>query len=151
MDVGITATRDGLTSHQLGWCVGFAKRLITRYPGSIFHHGDCVGGDEEAQGVFKASGFLTHSHPPNDPKHRAFTKNDFEEKTFDYLVRNEHIVAASQLMLVAPNGMTERKRSGTWATWRYAKRRYQEHTPWVIIFPDGALLGNSEWDAWSSR
>lgn len=151
MHIGITATRDGLTSLQLGWILGFAKRLIIRYPDSTFHHGDCDGGDAESHGIFKSSGFKTHSHPPNDPKYRAFTKNDFEEKTYDYLVRNEHIVQASELMLIAPNGFTERKRSGTWATWRYTKRLFQETKPWVIIQPDGSLLGNKTWDRWGSR
>lgn len=151
MHLGITATRDGLTIAQLGWIVGFAKRLIIRYPDSTFHHGDCIGGDEEAFTIFKNAGYRTHVHPPNDSKYRAFTKNDVSEKTYEYLVRNEHIVQASELMIVAPNDMTERKRSGTWATWRYAKRLYQERLPWVIVFPDGTLLGNKAWEVWSSR
>jgi hypothetical protein len=54
-----------------------------------------------------------------------------------YLVRDKHIVQASDLMVACPKGLREETRgSGTWATVRYAR---ELHKPCLLIFPGGTI------------
>ena len=52
----------------------------------------------------------------------------------DCLVRNHNIVEETNLLIATPGEMTEKLRSGTWATIRWAIKK---HKTAVIVFPDG--------------
>ena len=58
------------------------------------------------------------------------------EPSIDPLARNRIIVSTSDEMLALPGEMTEQRRSGTWATIRFARKH---GTPMKIIYPDGSM------------
>jgi hypothetical protein len=135
MKVGFTGTQRGMKPAQLEV---FAHLLQELKP-TEFHHGDCVGADEEAHDVAaKIPGCVIHVHPPRNPEKRAFCMGDgvivHPEKT--YLLRNTDIVEACETLMAAPWSFTEVLRSGTWATIRKG-RTY--HRMVKIIYPDGKI------------
>jgi hypothetical protein len=61
-------------------------------------------------------------HPPILEAKRAFCKVDETRDPYPYLIRNKHIIMATQLLLACPQVGVEITRSGTWATIRLARR-----------------------------
>lgn len=127
VQVGVTGTRKAPTREQY-----FQLRVALSQAvelGSTLHHGACVGVDLEAHVAAWAMGYHIVVHPPTDPKLRAWVeKSDFWDPETDvllpelpYLERNLKIVEAVDLLIVVPDG-PERERSGTWSTYRAAKR-----------------------------
>lgn len=117
-------------------------------PGTVeFHHGDCVGADAQAHQLVRSlyadpeEGWFVVTHPPTDPKARAWCGVVEYDGPGDqlfpkpYLERNHAIVDATDCLIACPDG-PERERSGTWATVRYARRRGKRV---VVIMPDGEL------------
>jgi len=100
-----------------------------------FHHGDCVGADEEAHAIIWAMvqdeglDCLIVIHPPTDEKFRAFcgvVRDPHVEirAPKPYLERNHDIVDETEVLIATPGTHQEMTRSGTWATIRYARKRY---------------------------
>lgn len=118
MRVGITATQKGLTERQ---------RILVRHQLKILnctelHHGDCIGGDEEIHNIAVEMGIPIVIHPPIKTNKRAFCIPYAKiEIPYDYLVRNRHIVDATEYLLGCPDTNKERLRSGTWSTLRYGR------------------------------
>lgn len=136
--LGFTATQRGLTRDQrmtLGSWVAMRARNI-----SEAHHGDCVGGDDEFDQLLHGATIPTVIHPPTIDAKRAFCLRRVgfrpitELDPSPYLVRNHHIVQATQALWAAPGEMTEQLRSGTWATVRYARKLDR---PIRFFWPDG--------------
>ena len=132
--IGFTGTRNGMTmtqKHILGdglfWLRSFAEE---------FHHGDCVGADEEAASLAKGFGYQIVGHPPDERGARAFFQSDISLPEKPYLERNHAIVDATQILIACPFEVEEVLRSGTWATIRYAN---QSNKPIVVISPNGTL------------
>lgn len=145
MNVGVTATADegGLTRVQL---LVLRQHLVdlaaafARDEWLWLLHGCCTGGDEQLARAARQFGYRLHGFPGRgllDPQ-RSLILNDRLEpvpstKTPE-LTRNRNIVAAADILLVGPSGFTEKRRSGTWATYRYA---LAAGLPLVIVYPDG--------------
>lgn len=104
-----------------------------------FHHGDCVGADEEAVAIARARGFHLHCHPgfPEEHPKRAGTENHETYPMKDPLVRNRDIVDAADVLIACPALPNEVIRSGSWATIRYARG---EGKPVILIKPSGAVV-----------
>ena len=135
--VGFTGTSRGMTAAQRAQ----VRDVLARYRASgatHFHHGDCVGADAEAHTIAKGLGFYVVLHPPSDPKARAYATGDEARPLAPYLIRNRAIVLATQCLVATPSGETEERRSGTWATVRYARKEGRQVT---LIFPDGRSTG----------
>lgn len=121
LNVGFTGTRQGMSAKQLLELVShLADIKMDQYYGSgvlFFHHGDCVGADEQAWAVARGLGFFTHAYPG----HNSFAllaktePNERKEAPQLNMKRNAAIVAASDIMFATPSSMTDR-RGGTWAT-----------------------------------
>jgi hypothetical protein len=118
--VGFSGTRAGLESSR--------RKLIRQRLEELrlkdfvwFHHGDCVGADEEVAKIAKALGYKLWCHPSNLKQQRAFVESDIVEDECSPLTRNKHIVNMSELLIAAPYTTTEELRSGTWSTIRYAR------------------------------
>lgn len=130
--VGFTGTREGMTDEQRDQ---FTRMVIARNPAE-FHHGDCIGADAEAHAIVRE--YLPRCtieiHPPTDPTLRAWCKGDRERAPEPYLDRNRHIVDAVDELLAVPYEARMQRRSGTWATVRYAKGRT---VPCLTIDPAG--------------
>lgn len=122
IDVGATATRRGLTSHQQA---GIYRWLLSDHRHiSRLHHGMCVGGDEEFNDMAREIGIWTVGHPPEDNRFlmKGFVDEVLEPKP--YLARDKDIVAEVSTLFVAPFQDEEPasyRGSGTWATYGYAK------------------------------
>lgn len=106
MVIGFTGTRKGMTEAQKDQLSLMLAVFVSH--ANEFHHGDAVGADREAVGLAQQYGFTCVAHPAGA----------------DPLVRNREIVAASSVLIAAPETDKEQQRSGTWATCRYA-RAYQ--------------------------
>ncbi len=145
--IGFTGTRDGMTALQREQ---FVAMLI--YHGcERFHHGACVGADEEAVEIVREA-FLTAfitAHPgassnggPNYTSQRAIDLSDKVEKVKQYYARNRDIVHVTQTLFATPMSLTSRK-GGTWMTIDYATSHsvgVAACNPIHVIGPDGRVL-----------
>jgi hypothetical protein len=139
MKIGFTGTQIGMSAEQKKIFHNFCEIILNDSNFNEFHHGDCLGADEDAHNIVKnlSEKVLIHIHPPKIKDKRSFCENShkiYEEK--DYLVRNRDIVNSSDILIATPKEVGEQLRSGTWATIRYAKK---QNISVVIIFPDGTL------------
>lgn len=85
-----------------------------------FHHGAAPGADTEAEAIAADEGWVIRSHPATRGRE---------------LARNREIVAAIELLIAAPRQDREVRRSGTWATIRYAR---QAGIP-IVMLPRGEV------------
>ena len=124
MKVGFTGTQKGMTIKQ--------KRNFFRILKTIhfteFHHGDCKGADKEAHDIvalfFKDVTIIIH--PPDNDLKRAHCVGDVWCLPKPYLERNHDIVNECNILIAIPKNNNEVLRSGTWATIRYARKKYKE-------------------------
>ncbi len=144
--VGFTGTQRGMTEAQYA-VVG--ELLIEWFPhleaptptrAATFHHGDCVGADEQAHVIARICGFFVVIHPPADPRKRAWCTGDFTMTPAPYLDRNAAIVRSTEVLVATPGEVDEQLRSGTWATVRRARGLRR---PIVIVYPDGRCEGST--------
>ncbi len=137
--LGFTGTAKGMTRAQKA----VFRALILQPVWGVFnefHHGDCVGADEESHKFIredKPTVWIV-GHPPINDKFRAFTECDFFLPPRDYIPRDHDIVDATERLVATPKGFKEELRSGTWATLRYARKLEREL---LIIWPDGTTAG----------
>ena len=137
MRLGFTGSRKGLSDAQ-AMCFG---DIVVKMRLTEFHHGDCVGADEQALNlVYDLVDPWTVCHPPTDPKARAHTRNSQERAVKPYLVRNHDIVDDTDHLIACPGKMEEEGRSGTWATVRHARKTGK---PITIIWRDGSVKQES--------
>ncbi len=113
-----------MNERQIRDCYDVLRFLYEERNARRFHHGDCIGADQQAFVIAKSIGYETHSHPPENPKARAFTKSDINYPVLPYMARNDEIVAASDVLIAGPYQDGEIVRSGTWATIRRAIKAY---------------------------
>jgi hypothetical protein len=125
--VGFTGTRTGLTTEQqfrLEHLFGYLKDFI-----SVVHHGACRGADMEFHALVTLEDLIVVAHPCKTSKLLPGELAGRRPKWVKVLPmkppleRNRDIVDASDLLIVCPRTKEEEVRSGTWATWRYAKRQ----------------------------
>lgn len=133
MKIGFTGTQKGMTKEQ--------KEEFSKYILGVditeFHHGDCIGADEEAHKIvndaFESVVIITH--PPIEDKKRSFVYGVTARKAKPYLERNKDIVNETDMLIACPKSDKEELRSGTWSTIRYAKMMGKRM---IIIYPDGS-------------
>ena len=142
--IGFTGTQEGMTISQKKSFLS-VWQMIEDELGPIreFHHGDCIGADDEADDfaitMFTRVGIGTVViHPPDVDTKRAWCVGDITEKPLPYLERNTEIVKACDVLIATPKEQEEVLRSGTWATIRRA-RKYNKKL--AVIFPDGVCKG----------
>lgn len=135
MHVGFTGTQNGWTTAQsLAVYQVLSETIASGF--IVMHNGDCIGSDAAAGKLFKRLGGHLVIHPPLVSKKRTYLPGDEIRPIKPYLVRNRNIVNESSCMIATPGEMVEQRRSGTWATIRYAQKRRK---PLTIIFPDGTV------------
>jgi hypothetical protein len=142
--VGFTGTQTGTTDAQRRSFIAWAKAAGA----TEFHHGCCIGADEDAFDVMTAApdlGFArprTVAHPPTNRSkvcEVAEMMSDERREPAEYLIRNRNIVDACDVLTACPAG-PEELRSGTWAAVRYARKL---HKPLVIVWPDGSMTSEN--------
>ena len=133
MKIGFTGTRKGMSDAQK-----IALRSILLCGGlTEFHHGDCIGADDQAHDIAVDYGLEPVIHPPENPACRAFRGALQIRPEASYNARNRRIVRDSDILIATPAEMVEQLRSGTWSTIRYARKSGRRV---IIILPDGCLL-----------
>lgn len=121
---GFTGTQRGMSARQKKRFV----RHILKLNLTEFHHGDCIGADEDAHHLVQKHlpNCRIIIHPPIYESKRAFCKGAAAVlPAKEYLVRNKDIVNACSTLFVTPGEMNEQLRSGTWSTYRYAKKTHK--------------------------
>jgi len=133
MIIGFTGTKDGMTIEQKNE----VRAMIATFEIDEYHHGDCVGSDEDFHDIIASLGFTLklNIHPPLNDKYRAFCKGGYIFPRKDYIPRDDDIVDACDVLLAAPRGFIEELHSGTWTTIRHAMKKEK---PIIIIYPDGS-------------
>lgn len=137
--VGFTGTRNGMTDRQLEGVALTLSACVWIQGATEFHHGDCVGADEQAHSLalrFREQqqlkgwpGLVVVVHPPRDSVLRAWcSEGDEYRPELGYLERDRNIVDAVDWLIAAPgeNGL----RGGTGYTYRYALN--QGKGIWVV-------------------
>jgi hypothetical protein len=139
--LGVTGTRDGCTEEQLYVLKEMFKNSLNNQTEVSLIHGDCVGADAQADAIAKSLGIECFLRPCNIKALRAFCEGTILAEPEDPLDRNKKIVEDSDFLIVLPKEVEEQQRSGTWSTWRFAKKTGVQ---WIIIQPNGKV--RYEWD-----
>jgi len=141
MKIGFTGTQKGLTVDQYSTFIQLLKWYDEILYITEFHHGDCIGADEEAHNLVHRlmDDTIIIVHPPINGSKRAFCKGDETRKQKDYLDRNHDIVDETELLIACPKESEEVLRSGTWSTIRYARKMKKKLR---IILPNGRMIGD---------
>lgn len=145
MKVGFTGTRRGMTEAQRQ---AFDEWICSQPDITEFHHGDCIGSDDEAADILYE---IRHGedpgppikvvcHPPVDTTHRAgnLCYDDIREP-LTHFARNRAIVNETDVLVVCPCDMEHQPRGGTWYTHDYAQKKGKRI---VIIWPNGATTSS---------
>lgn len=140
--LGFTGTQAGMTLQQKKSFLQELEFLRSFFRESEieFHHGDCIGSDEEADGIvriFLPKPWLIVIHPPIDETKRAFCKgeNTVILDSKEYLDRDNDIVKECQVLIATPS-REEYQRSGTWTGVRMARKYKRPHN---VIMPNGDI------------
>lgn len=130
--VGFTGTRARMTDRQLD-ALG---KLLQSMNVMEFHHGVCIGADAQAHEIADLNGCDIVLYPCTLFDQRADVSMTHVVRinpTKEPLERNYDIVVASDILIAAPHTLIEQNRSGTWATIRYARKKYG--MPVIILDP----------------
>lgn len=135
LSIGFTGTRYGMTPRQRETLKLYLKRNPIQ---TSYHHGDCIGSDEEFHNILELLGHKLNIiiHPPKNDSKRAFCKGGIILEPKPYLERNKDIVDESDILLATPAENNEQIRSGTWSTIRYGHKRKKQV---FIIYPNGVM------------
>lgn len=133
--IGFTGTRDGMTFQQ--WKAVFELLDEHRKQITEFHHGDCVGADEEVHDIAMRLGLYIIVHPPDNDRLRAFCQGNITLEPKPYLVRERNIVESTDNVLATPATKQRVARSGTWTTTAYA---LETNKLWKVVYPDGIMV-----------
>jgi hypothetical protein len=113
-------------------------QLLCELEPRTLHHGDCIGADAQAHAIARSLGIDVIIHPPSITKKRAFCVGAQDVlPPLPYLMRNDAIIEATDVLVATPSTEHEQQRSGTWATIRHALKRFRK--PVYIIWPNGEL------------
>jgi hypothetical protein len=129
--VGFTGTNRGMSEDQKTQVEELLKKLFSE-GFTDFHHGLCVGADQQAAEIAKRLGYRVIAHPglardPSNLLYRSdFTGNDETREAKPFVKRDHDIVDETDRMIAAPLTKQEQVRSGTWSTVRYARRQKKE-------------------------
>lgn len=136
MNVGFTGTQVGMTKEQKSKFIECLRYATDANNDDEFHHGDCIGSDEQASKIAHDFGLKVVLHPPVNRKKRAFCKYDKIKIAKPYLVRNRDIVNDTDILFATPKEEYEVLRSGTWSTIRYALKVGKRV---LVFYPSGVM------------
>jgi len=133
MKVGFTGTQEGTTNEQFAACTEFFLSEDV----SEFHHGACIGADEEIHKLVVIMKSKVYKYPSTVTTKLGKCPGGYLAcQAMHPLKRNPLIVDAVDMLLACPKTQYEIRRSGTWATIRYARKVGK---PIMIIFPNGEI------------
>lgn len=121
--IGFIGTRHGMSESQKA----AFEEFIQSKEFTEFHHGDCIGSDKQAHEIVdhfrkdSQKDIKIIGHPPKSQKTRAYCDFDIEMIPDTFYNRNHHIIEATDIFVANPD-VSERVKSGTWDSIRYARR-----------------------------
>jgi hypothetical protein len=135
--LGFTGTRAGLAPAQLDALLALVLRLAPHEA----HHGCAVGADGQLHRLLRPHlpDCRIVGHPctvVRDQDAGALAGCDELREVLPPLERNRNIVAACDVLLAAPRGNVEERRSGTWATVRCGLKAGKDVR---LVYPDGEV------------
>lgn len=143
MKVGFTGTRVGMTRSQM---ISFSQVMGQLWPAE-FHHGACVGADEDAAVIASSlipiriiahPGVSEGSRIPERP-HRSTksieVSNEVRGET-SHFERNRNIVCATDLLIACPPSKPLPSSGGTAYTVGYARSAGNRT---IVIWPEGEI------------
>lgn len=133
-----TGTRTGMTVRQAAMVTELLLDATRLY------HGCCHGADVEAHRIARelhGADFWIEGFPSTTEQEKCGLDLDMRHSLDAPLHRNQMMVRRiarfhRPLVLAAPRTMVEERRSGTWATIRYAKK---QGVPVIVCRPDGSM------------
>lgn len=137
--VGFTGTQGGMTNEQYVTVEALLHEIGLQHGIDYATHGGCVGADAQFDALLAEIGVKTVIRPCDIKSKQA----DINTSGLRHIIlcderepldRNTDIVLASTVLIAAPKGYKEERRSGTWSTIRRA-RTYK--IPHWIVWPDG--------------
>lgn len=139
MRIGFTGTRHGMSDYQKD-LLEITLSYIEE-PLEVFHHGDCIGADDEANRIARRLGLHTEAWPSTHSL-RAHSPSDVVHAVHPPLDRNRLIVQHCDFLIAAPSETYTTQtipfsRSGTAYTIRYAVA----HGVLVSILPRESTFG----------
>jgi hypothetical protein len=134
MKLGFSGTRHGMTVLQRRDFI----ELVQAFQPMEFHHGDCLGADDEANLIIMEllPNCKRISHPPINATMRAFSLSDEILPEKDYLPRNLDICTASDVVIACPKEFQRQFRGGTWHVIRHCTLMKK---PLHILYPHGVI------------
>ena len=141
--IGFTGSRLVLGARLVHTKLEYLLQELQHQHGQLtVHHGDCLGMDDVFHNCALKLGLWIVIHPPLDTKYQAncagvlvpsLNGSDIRYPKLEvlqrkgYLVRNHDIVDACKILIASPKEIhREERRSGTWATVRYARKEGKE-------------------------
>lgn len=133
LTVGFTGTREGMTAAQRTTL----SLLLALIRPARFVHGDAIGADGQADAAARLLGIERMAMPCTLSRQRAYCATELLwPEILPPLARNRRLAGEVHLLLAAPREAREERRSGTWATVRYAEAL---HKPVLVLEPDGRI------------
>lgn len=132
---GFSGTRRGMTAEQSATLRKVLRRLRTGCEVD-FHHGDCVGADEQSHRIAGELGCKRIVHPPTNNALRAFCKGEETRGPKEYHARNRDIVEEGDDLLIACPFSATDETGGTWHAIHHARAKKVKIN---VINPDGTL------------
>lgn len=135
LKIGFTGTRHGMNNSQKTEL----KKIVSSKEFLEFHHGMCVGSDEEAHQIIEQlkqkKNIKIVGHPPKYKGYFSDCNCDLLKNPDEYLRRNKDIVDSTDILIATPD-TKEKVSSGTWSTVRYAR---SQHKRVYIIHKSGRV------------
>lgn len=151
LHLGFTGTRFGLSEPQRRAVFDLLTAIadIHRVP-IVAHHGCCVGSDEDFHALCRERQWRVIGHPGPDWPDGEFCAYTICGETVDpqpYMVRNQAIVDAAQIMIATPLEARPQVRGGTWRTIGMALRalRAGKLSELHVVGRDGQMLDHGAW------
>jgi len=148
MNVGFTGTREGMTKDQKEQVENLLLYFRSDIFESVFHHGNCIGADEQALELAGKLNYYTIAHPTDMPNLQIPVSHSHESREVRQpLARNRDIVRESDVVIAAPKEDVEPKHyrgSGTWFTINHC-RKQNINRRYLIVWPDGQVIGDLLW------
>ncbi len=128
--IGFSGTQKGMNQKQKQ----AFDAIIAKIQPDEFHHGKCIGADEDAHHIVRETspGTKIHGHPCTITDKQVNLQVDVNHPVKEPIPRNHDIVDQTDYLIAAPKSRLEELRSGTWSTIRYARKQGKRVT---ILYP----------------
>lgn len=139
--VGFSGSRLGMNQAQSHAVYDFLRLNYIEHfkEGELwFHHGLCIGADEESHKIARNLGYKIHGHPSLDTKFTAkFDLQEFDmmDLAYSYHGRNQRINHACRILIATPY-YKHQSHGGTWYTINHARVCRRPH---MVIHRDGEI------------